>query len=42
MLRRGATMAQVSWWLGHSQPAFTLRTYIHVTKVDIPNPDDMF
>ncbi len=33
------TIAQVSRLLGHHDPGFTLRTYIHVTPADLPSGD---
>jgi integrase len=33
LFERGHTAAQVAAWLGHQDPAFTLRTYIHARDV---------
>ena len=30
LLASGKNIAQVSKWLGHADPAFTLRTYVHL------------
>jgi integrase len=35
---RGWNAKQVSVFLGHSDPAFTLRTYIHLLPEDLPEP----
>ncbi|WP_285439702.1 hypothetical protein [Streptomyces sp. ISL-11] len=29
VLHAGETIIQLAAWLGHSDPAFTLRTYVH-------------
>jgi hypothetical protein len=31
--------AQVCRFLGHSDPGFTLRTYVHLLPEDLPEPD---
>jgi integrase len=36
--RRGATDKQVQLWLGHHDPAYTSRIYIHLTHADLPDP----
>jgi integrase len=30
LFEQGRNLAQVSKWLGHADPAFTLRTYVHL------------
>jgi integrase len=30
LFEQGRNIAQVSKWLGHADPAFTLRTYVHL------------
>jgi integrase len=37
--RRGWNAAQVQRFLGHSDPGFTLRRYIHLLDDDLPEPD---
>jgi hypothetical protein len=34
-----ATLKQVSRWLGHADPAFTLRTYVHLMDEGIGGAD---
>lgn len=38
LFRRGASHKQVQVWLGHSDPGFTLRTYVHLLPEDLPDP----
>lgn len=38
-LLAGVNMAQVARLLGHEDPSFTLRTYIHVLPADLPDGD---
>ncbi len=38
MFREGRNVKQVSVWLGHTDPAFTLRLYVHLLPEDIPEP----
>jgi hypothetical protein len=33
------TIAQVARLLGHEDPSFTLRTYIHMLPADLPDGD---
>ena len=35
----GKNVAQVAAWLGHSDPAFTLRTYVHLMDQGLGNAD---
>jgi hypothetical protein len=36
LFRRGWNAAQVQKFLGHTDPGFTLRTYIHLLDDDLP------
>ncbi len=36
--RAGASDKQVQLWLGHHDPAYTARIYIHLTHADLPDP----
>lgn len=40
-LRAGVSIAQVSRLLGHSDPAFTLRVYVHVLPSDLPAGEEL-
>jgi integrase len=35
----GRNVKQVSVWLGHSDPAFTLRTYVHLMDAGVGDAD---
>ena len=39
LFRRGWNALQVQRFLGHSDPGFTLRTYVHLLPEDLPTPD---
>ena len=39
LFRRGWNAVQVQRFLGHSDPGFTLRTYVHLLPDDLPEPD---
>lgn len=39
LFRRGWNAVQVQRFLGHSDPAFCLRTYVHLMDEDLPRPD---
>ncbi len=39
LFRRGWNAVQVQRFLGHSDPGFTLRTYVHLLPEDLPEPD---
>ena len=39
LFEAGRNVAQVAAWLGHTDPAFTLRTYVHLLPEDLPEPD---
>jgi hypothetical protein len=39
LLRRGWNAVQVQKFLGHSDPGFTLRTYVHLLPEDLPTPE---
>jgi Phage integrase family len=39
LFRRGWNAVQVQKFLGHSDPGFTLRTYVHLLPEDLPEPD---
>jgi hypothetical protein len=39
LFRRGWNAVQVQRFLGHSDPGFTLRTYVHLLADDLPEPD---
>jgi integrase len=38
MKRKGASDSQIQLWLGHHDPGFTARTYIHLDSRDLPDP----
>jgi integrase len=38
LFRRGWNAVQVQKFLGHSDPGFTLRTYVHLLPEDLPEP----
>ncbi len=40
LLQSGKTIRQVSAWLGHSDPSFTLRTYVHLIDDELGDPPD--
>lgn len=40
-LLSGLTIAQVAKLLGHEDPGFTLRTYIHMLPTDLPDGDTL-
>ncbi len=43
LFERGHTAVQIAAWLGHSDPSFTLRTYVHARDVgDAEFLDDVF
>ena len=35
----GRNVKQVAWWLGHADPAFTLRTYVHLMDEGLGDAD---
>jgi integrase len=35
----GASAPQVQRWLGHHDPGFTLRTYVHLLPTDLPDAE---
>jgi integrase len=39
LFARGKTVKQVQHWLGHADPGFTLRTYIHLQDGDLGGAD---
>jgi integrase len=39
LFRNGWNAVQVQKFLGHSDPGFTLRTYVHLLPEDLPEPD---
>jgi Phage integrase family len=39
LCRRGWKAVQVQRFLGHSDPGFTQRTYVHLLDEDLPEPD---
>jgi hypothetical protein len=39
LFRRGWNAVQVQRFLGHSDPGFTLRRYVHLIRDDIPSPE---
>ena len=39
LFRRGWNAVQVQRFLGHSDPGFTQRTYVHLLDEDLPEPD---
>src|SRR5205085_1882589 len=38
LYRNGAQDVQVQMWLGHHDPGFTARTYVHLEPRDLPDP----
>jgi integrase len=38
LIRRGASASQAQLWLGHHDPGFTARTYVHLDASDLPDP----
>ena len=38
LFRHGLNAKQVQMWLGHHSPAFTLATYVHLLRDDLPDP----
>ncbi|MFN8224252.1 MAG: site-specific integrase [Gaiellales bacterium] len=38
LIRNGATASQAQLWLGHHDPGFTARTYVHLDASDLPDP----
>ena len=38
LFRSGWNAAQVQLFLGHSDPGFTLRVYVHLLPIDLPEP----
>lgn len=41
LFRHGANAKQVQRWLGHADPGFTLRVYVHLLADDLPDPDGL-
>ena len=41
LFEAGRDVKQVSVWLGHADPAFTLRTYVHLMDAGIGDADFM-
>lgn len=39
LFERGRNLVQVSKWLGHADPAFTLRTYVHLMDEGVGNAE---
>ena len=39
LFARGKTIVQVQRWLGHADPGFTLRTYVHLQDGDLGGAD---
>ena len=39
LIRNGATPSQAQLWLGHHDPGFTARTYVHLSGDDLPDPE---
>jgi integrase len=39
LFARGRNIKQVSDWLGHADPAFTLRTYVHLLDAGVGDAD---
>jgi hypothetical protein len=39
LFRHGLNAKQVQVWLGHHSPAFTLATYVHLLRDDLPSSD---
>lgn len=38
LIRKGASANQAQLWLGHHDPGFTARTYVHLDADDLPDP----
>ena len=38
LVRNGASANQAQLWLGHHDPGFTARTYVHLDSDDLPDP----
>jgi integrase len=38
LIRNGASANQAQLWLGHHDPGFTARTYVHLDASDLPDP----
>jgi integrase len=38
LIRQGASANQAQLWLGHHDPGFTARTYVHLDTNDLPDP----
>ena len=38
LIRSGASASQAQLWLGHHDPGFTARTYVHLEIDDLPDP----
>jgi integrase len=38
LIRNGASANQAQLWLGHHDPGFTARTYVHLDSNDLPDP----
>jgi hypothetical protein len=38
LIRNGASANQAQLWLGHHDPGFTARTYVHLDADDLPDP----
>lgn len=38
LIRSGASANQAQLWLGHHDPGFTARTYVHLDASDLPDP----
>lgn len=41
LIEAGARPDQAQRWLGHHNLAFTVRTYVHPTEDDLPDPDEV-
>ena len=41
LFAEGRNAVQVQRWLGHSDPGFTLRTYVHLLNDDLGEPLDL-
>jgi Phage integrase family len=42
LFREGWNAVQVQRFLGHSEPGFTQRVYVHLLDEDLPDPSDAF
>lgn len=38
LIRNGASANEAQLWLGHHDPGFTARTYVHLEPSDLPDP----